>query len=116
MLILISLCACLNDVPELGSVGLEHHADLVRAVMGGGGVAAVVCCRRIGAAPQAVRLSARALVSRAANSLFFIVSLPFFSRFSSRVSLSALCVCVLCAVYVLIIASGYGNVNRQFAV
>lgn len=102
----------LNNVPELGSVGLEHHADLVRAVMGGGGVAAVGCGRIGARRPQAVRLSARALVSRAANSLFFIVCFPFFSRFSSLVSLSALCDCVLCAVYVLIIASGYGSVNR----
>ena len=50
MLLLVGFRACLNDVPELGSVGLEHHADLVRAVMSGGGVAAVGCCRRIGAA------------------------------------------------------------------
>lgn len=49
VLILICLSACLNNVLELGSVGLEHHADLVRAVMGGGGVAAVGC-GRIGAA------------------------------------------------------------------
>ena len=95
VLILICLSACLNNVLELGSVGLEHHADLVRAVMGGGGVAAVVCCRRW-LPPQAVRLSARALVSRAANSLFFIVSLPFFSRFFSCLSFSTVRLCALC--------------------